>query len=191
MVDKNRKEVAMSYENDLHYAEYAKPIAVKGKNRLARVGLILAYIAFAVFYCLVFTVGILLPQLIAVLPVFLWMAVFFTWRHVSYECAVRVCEGKLIFFKLNGKKERVLYTCPAKDLTAVLPYAPAHIDTIKAEGGSVFYDHRADKSDTHAYCAIWEAKGKKVTVLFDSADCVIRSLKYYNKNTVWDANYIK
>ena len=160
----------MSHEHDLHFAEYAKPVANKGKIRLARVLLILGYVSFAVIYCLVFTAAIPLPQVIALLPLFLWMAVFFTWRHVSYECAVRVCEGKLVLLKLNGKKERICQSVSVKDLIEIRPFAEPYTALLQAEAIPLLRDHRADPDSACAYYAVFLKDQKKCAVVFDSAD---------------------
>ncbi len=180
----------MPNENDFYYAEYAKPVAKKGKNKRLRLLLVLAYIAFAAIYSIAFTVLIKLPQVIALVPLFIWIAVYFTWGLVSYECAVRVSSGTVSFLKLNGKKEKTLLSFMAKDAAVIAPYAEEYTAPLK-EIGSILLDHRADKGTQTAYFAVFPHEGKNCAVIFDAEDKVIHALHYYNKNTVKDLNYIK
>lgn len=179
----------MSAENDFYFAEYARPVAKKGKNRRMRMLLVSAYILFAILYCTAFTVLIKIPQVIALLPIFLWMAVFFTWGTVSYECAVRVSSGKLLLLKLRGKKEEALFSLPIKEFSVIAPYAKEHFSPA-LDGAEILLDHRADKDSSLAYYALFERDGKRCAIIFDAAEKVIHSLYYYNKNTVRDKNYI-
>lgn len=180
----------MSEENSFYYAEYAKPVAKKGKNKQLRLLLILSYILFAILYSVAFTVLIKLPQVIAILPLFLWMAVYFTWGIVSYECAVRVSEGKLSFLKLRGKKEKLLLSFAIKEASVIAPYAEKYTEPLKAIGASPL-DFRADSDSKECYYAIVAQGEETKAVIFDAAEKVIHSLYYYNKNTVKDTEFIK
>lgn len=180
----------MSAENDFYFAEFARPVAKKGKNKRLRLLLLLAYFLFALLYVTAFTVLIMLPQVIALLPLFLWIAVYFTWGLVSYECAVRVSSGKLSFLKLRGKKETPLLTLTAKEASVIAPYAEEYLSSLKESGAEILLDHRSDPDNRFAYYALFEKEGKTYAAIFDAEEKVIHSLYYYNKNTVKDKKFI-
>ena len=178
-------------ENDFNFAEFARPIAPKGKNKKARSLLILLYVCFALFYIALFTAVIMIPQLIAILPLLLWMLVFFTWGKVSYECAVRVSAGTVTLLRLRGKKEECLISFTAKDAEVIAPYAEKYVENGILTEAPVWIDHRSDADAIECYYAVIAHEGKKATVLFDASDKIIRALYYYNKNTVKDTAYIR
>ncbi len=180
----------MSAENDFYFAEFAKPVAKKGKNKRLRLLLVFAYFLFALLYVTAFTVLIMLPQVIALLPLLLWIAVYFTWGLVSYECAVRVSSGKLSFLKLRGKKEACLLSLAVKDASVIAPYAEEHLSFLRERGATIVLDHRSDPDTRLAYYALFEKEGKTCAVIFDAEEKVIHSLYYYNKNTVRDKKFI-
>ena len=99
----------MSEENAFRFAEFAHPVAVKGKVRRNRILLLTVLALASLAYVLLTTVAIKLPQLIALLPLFIWIVLMFTWRYVSYECATRVEDGTLSFARLFGM-DGVIFT---------------------------------------------------------------------------------
>ena len=177
-------------ESSFFCAEYAKPISKKGKNGKIRRLLVLSYILFAAVYVIAFTVWIKLPQLIAILPLLLWIAIYFSWGIVSYECATRVSEGVLSFLKLRGKKEKILCSCVLKDVLHIAPFAEKYTDPLK-ENDIKIYDHRAVPDTKECYYVLFVQDGAKRAIIFDATEKVIQSLCHYNKNTVKDTQFIK
>ena len=82
------------------YSEYVVAKKAEGKNLLLRILLITLYMLFALSYFLFFTVVLPIVMLIALLPLFVWMLVFFTWRYASVEIEYQMNSGIWI-----GQKE--------------------------------------------------------------------------------------
>lgn len=88
-----------------NYAEYVVEKKTEGILRLFRALLILGYVIFGVTY---FTVCYLLAfiPLVAVLPVFLWIIVFFTWRYVSYDVGYEFAAGTMTFYRIYARRSK-------------------------------------------------------------------------------------
>lgn len=170
----------MSEENSFLYAEYARPVTKKGKYRKYRLLLVLAYVVFAAAYA-GFFVSVSIPQTIAVLPVFIWIFVFFTWGLVSFEYRVKVDTGVLSFGKLRDKKETVLLAVKVKELITVEPYTP---DAVKAHFPTKTVDVRSDPYVEGGYFAVFKEGKDTIAVLFEASDHLLAALRYYNKEAV-------
>ncbi len=169
----------MSEENSFLFAEYAKPVSRKGRFRLYRLLLILAYTVFATAYVFFF-VFVHIPHLIAILPLLVWILVFFTWGAVSFEYRVKVESGLLTFGKLRNKKEKILYTVKVKDLCCVDVYTA---EALSSHSPTRMLDCRSEP-ETTAYFIVYKTEKESVTVLFEATDSILSALRYYNKDAV-------
>ena len=170
----------MSEENSFLFAEYARPVTKKGKYGKYRLLLVLAYVLFATLYA-GFFIAIKIPQVIAVLPIFVWIFVFFTWGFVNFEYYVKVDTGTLSFGKLRDKKEKLLLAVKVKELVTVEVYAP---DALKAYSPQKTIDVRSDPYAKGSYFAVLEKDERTVAVLFEASDHLLAALRYYNKEAV-------
>ncbi len=91
--------------NEFSTYEFVVDQKIEGGWKLARIGMITLYVCF----CLgCFLLGIalnILPPL-ALVPVFTWMLIFFTWRYVSVEYEYSITSGELTFSKIFGNRSR-------------------------------------------------------------------------------------
>ena len=170
----------MSEENSFLYAEYAKPITKKGKYGRLRLLLILSYVIVGAAYA-AFFVSVHIPHFIAILPLLLWMLVYFTWGTVSFEIRVKTESGLLTIEKLCGKKAKVLYSVKIKELSTVEIYAPQRLTAIAPH---LALDHRADPHSSASYLALHEKDGKKTVLLFEATDAVLKIIRYYNEEAI-------
>ena len=178
----------MTEENSFLFAEYAKPVAKQGKNKRMRTLLIFCYILFAVIYAAFFA-SVKIPQVIAVLPVFVWMLVFFTWGNVSYECCVRVASGRVSLLKIRGKKEKEIFSFDAKAIAYALPYSEAGKARIAEETVTKTVDLRADER-TDGYAVILKGESGATLVRFECTLSVARAMHYYNKEVLVDKDFL-
>ena len=178
----------MTEENSFLFAEYAKPVAKHGKNKRMRTLLIFCYILFAAIYAAFFA-SVKIPQVIAVLPVFVWMLIFFTWGSVSYECCVRVSSGKVTLLKLRGKKEKEIFSFDAREIAYALPYNEAGKARVKEETVTSTVDLRADER-LDGYAVILRSEGGVTLVRFESTLAVARAMHYYNKEVLVDRDFL-
>ena len=118
--------------------EYVVKPKKDAKNKMLRVALIVLYFVF-VIGCLVggFLTGLI--PLLALVPVALWILIFFTWRYTNVEYEYSVESGVLTFTKIyNNRTRRTItefdirsaeYIAPASDhetLRRVADYDPQH-----------------------------------------------------------------
>ncbi len=178
----------MSEDNSFLFAEYAKPVAKRGKNRRMRALLILCYCLFAGGYA-VFFASITVPQVIAILPVFVWMLVYFTWGIVNYECCVRVASGKVVFLKLKGKKEKELYSFHARDILFACPYNEAGKRKIAEASITKTMDFRADP-EKDGYAMLLSREGGTALIRFECTVAVANAMRYYNKEVLVDKEFL-
>lgn len=172
----------MTEENDFHFAEFAKPVAKHGKNRRLRTLLILLYVFAGIAYAAT-AVAITIPHLIAILPLLLWILIFFTWGLVSYECCVRVASGKIAFLKLRGKKEKTVVTFALKEIVYACPYTPDALQTSAVR----VRDLRADEREA-GYILLRKTETGEELIRFEATLAVAKAMQYYNKNVTVDKN---
>ena len=92
--------------NEFSTYEFAVHQKNEGKWRLARIGMILFYIAFvAGWLAFGFTLSLFVP-LLALIPISTWILVFITWRYVSVEYEYSITAGELTFSKIYGGRSR-------------------------------------------------------------------------------------
>lgn len=164
-------------EDFINYAEYGVERKAEGKNRLARVLLIFLYIAFASLYA-GFFISVRIPQVIAILPILLWILIFFTWRLVKYDCEYRIEQGEIIFFTSHSaKKKKEKLRVRIKEAKRIIP-----IGEYKAEDES-FLDFRGSKKCENGYVIICSQNGKKLAVAFEAIPQALKLLKRLNINT--------
>ena len=91
--------------NEFSTYEFVVSQKIEGKWRLARIGMIALYVSFVLGALLAGISLNILPPL-ALVPVFTWMLVFFTWRYVSVEYEYSITSGELTFSKVFGNRSR-------------------------------------------------------------------------------------
>ena len=160
----------------INFAEYTVARKCEGKNLAARAALVFSYIAFGILYVFFF-IYLRIPQLIAVLPIFLWMAVFFSWRYVSYDYRCEIEKGQMRVLKVLGKKCKELVSFHIKDALEIAPLKD------KA-GGDVIYDLRGTKNSTDSYFAVFIKDKKRVCVCFEATSALVKLMHRLNENTV-------
>lgn len=164
-------------EENFNEAEYALPVSAEGKILLGRVALICLYVAFATAYVLAFTVGVRLVPLISILPIFLWMLIFFTWRLVKYEISVKVAVGTLTVAKIHGKKYKTVARYTVKDLC----YICAGCDALPPEAVGKTVKNYCSSKEAQSYLLAYRAGGKEEYVKIHLTNRVAKELHRYNK----------
>ena len=161
------------------YAEYAVTKKAEGKNLLLRIALIALYILFALSYFIFFTAVIPIVMLIALLPVFIWMLVFFTWRYASVEIEYQIHSGMVTFYHIYGGRSRRKKTeCRIKDMLTVAPMDRTHEgDYTRA---ILTRDFRGAKSTPDAYYFTYKKDDKTCAVFFEATSKTLKSFRYFN-----------
>ena len=143
----------------------------EGKNRFLRVLLITFYVIFSVAYCLVFTVPVKMPQLIAGLPIFLRILYLCTFRFAVWEYQTTVKNKNLRVYRLypRRKKAKMKEICwvPLESAEKVLPFSP----TDSVPDGYRIVDARGSRKATDA-CALYfcNEAGEKICLLIRTTE---------------------
>ena len=107
--------------NEFSTYEFVVAQKSEGKWRLARIGLVLLYVCFVLGAMLTGISLNVLPPL-ALVPVFTWMLVFFTWRYVSVEYEYSITSGEFVFSKVFGNRSRrTVLKLMLRDATRIAP----------------------------------------------------------------------
>ena len=159
----------MEEGSSLRYAEYEVSRRSEGKNRLARWLLCLFYIAFGGAYCVLFTGVIKLPQVIAILPLLLWILIYFTQKLVRYDIKVKVESGNFSVYKSTGKKQRLVFSARVKTALAGGPATEMAV----SPGAK---DLRGSAHSPEG----WFLQFPENTVLFEATAALVKALRFYN-----------
>ena len=111
----------------INHVEYVVEQKPEGKNLTLRILLIAGYILFGLAYFIFFTVKLKIVMLISLLPVFLWMLVFFTWRFAAVEHEYQIVSGTVIFSDIYGNRTRKKkFEYKIKDMLTIAPMDRTH-----------------------------------------------------------------
>lgn len=161
------------------YSEYVVAKKAEGKNLLLRILLITLYVSFALSYFIFFTVVLPIVMLIALLPVFIWMLVFFTWRYASVEIEYQIVSGVVTFYHIyGGRSRRKKFAYKIKDMITVAPMDRTHeSDYTRAV---LVRDFRGAKGTPDGYYFTYQKDGKHCAVFFEATSKTVKSFRYYN-----------
>ena len=164
----------------INYAEYAVAQKAEEKNLLLRILLITGYVLFAAAYFLFFTTYLKIVMLISLLPLFIWMLVFFTWRFAAVEHEYQIVSGTITFSDVYGNRSRKKkFECKIKDMLAIAPMDRTHeSDYTQA---ILTHDFRGSKKSPDSYYFTYKNDaGKTCAVYFEATSRTLKSFRYYN-----------
>ena len=164
--------------------EYGAEQKNEGKWRIYRLLLISAYILFAVAYFLAIYISRIFP-LGALIPVFLWILVHFTWRYVKPDYKYTVEAGYFTFTKIYAsriKKEVARFL-----ISSAIEIAPSEairtsLNTVKKKNA-----HSAipERNAENQYTAIYNnERGEVCAVNFVATKECLKLMRFYNSKTV-------
>ncbi|MBQ9747564.1 MAG: hypothetical protein IJV98_02155 [Clostridia bacterium] len=167
-----------------NYAEFAitrKPDkAIKTKRLL----FILLYAAFAFAYIFMFTVVVMIPYLLGILPLFVAILWFFTWKLTKIEYLYIAYQGMFRVYCYNGyNRAKEIFSARLSENDGVYPandedYAPY------AKTCEVKLDYSVGEGTEDRYFAIFDVKGKKTAVYFTAATKLLAAMRYYGGDRV-------
>ncbi len=163
-----------------NYTEYAVAQKAEGKYLIGRILLIILYVVFAIGWIAVL-VGILhLWPLGAIMPIFLWMLVHFTWRYVAVEHEYVISSGTMTFSDIyNRRARKTLFEVKIRDMTKIAPmteeYAAQYADAAETA------DYRGSVGSPDSYFFTYsDESGKKRAVFFEATNKAIKIMRFYN-----------
>lgn len=166
-------------EANEHFSQFAVECKPTKNDKLTRFFLTVLYIAFAGGYVALFTVAVKIPYVIAILPFFLWMLWYFTWKHTQREYVYIVCRGVFYVYSVNGYgNAKEVFKAGVSSFESV---APADMINVTADK-KLMYCSSPDVREL--YCAVLSENGKNTLVYFDPSSKLLSSLRYYGGENV-------
>lgn len=159
--------------------EYAVAEAKTGRLLLRKLILITLYIVFAAVLLIVGVATRLLAPFLALVPLSLWILIFFTWRLTQVEYEYSFFAGRLTVSKIFGNRTRKkLCEVQIRDIDIIVPAGTPRADGL-CKDVTVFAASGKDSPDL--YYAMWKGENQEETVLaFDMNEKALKILRYYN-----------
>ncbi|MBQ9785773.1 MAG: hypothetical protein IJW29_09755 [Clostridia bacterium] len=163
--------------------EYTVAQAKSKSLRLKKLALIAAYVLWALAVFLVCSMTRLFVQLIALVPISLWILVFFTWKYTQVEYEYSFFSGKLTVTKiLGGRTRKKLVEVMIRDINAIFPYENVHVSRAEKWNANVSVYAASSLQAPELYLALWENEesGKRYLLCFEPNEKALKIMKYYN-----------
>ncbi len=163
--------------------EYTVAQSCEGKWRLFKWLMLGGYIAFAGIYFLIAYITRFIP-IVAILPLFLWILVYFTYKYVKPEYKYKIAEAYIYFYKIFGKSERQILKFRLCDASYIMPTEDA-LNEIKSFEPKHTYSALPSKFSTDSYIILFKNDaGEPSAFIFKATSDAIKCLRFYNKATV-------
>lgn len=165
--------------------EYSAQQKSEGKFLVRKILMLLLYLAFTTAYLVVIFVTRIIP-LGALIPVFLWMLIFFTWRYVKPDYKYEIATGMMTFSVKYGNKKKGKTVTEFKVSTAekILPVA-TYGEEIAAFAPKKVYSALPSQNATDAYAALYtDQNGDRCVFYFVATEQALKLLRFYNSRTV-------
>ncbi len=165
--------------NEFATYEYVVNQKIEGMWRIKKTGLILLYIFFVLGW-FIFGFASKMFQLLALIPITLYILVLLTWRYVNVEYEYSMTSGVLTFSKIYGGKSRKKVTeFKIKDCTLIAPMSAQDFKARDYEAEKV-YSALSSKNARDVYFALFEEDGKRAIFYFEATEKALKICKYYN-----------
>ena len=164
--------------------EYASEQKSEGKYLAFRIALLAFYVIFAGTYFLIAYVTRIIP-IVAILPIFLWMLIFFTWRYTSPDYKYSIESGVFTYsvgYVKNKKKTKSSFKISTAE--AIMPASEAK-EKIAEFAPTVTYTSVPSAKSHDVYVALYnDDKGRKCAIYFVATSQALRLLRFHNSRTV-------
>lgn len=179
--------------NEFLTYEYVVTPEKKGALRKKKLILIAVYALYCILLLLfVMTVGKLFLPLFALVPLTLWIIIFFTWRYTNPEYEYSITSGILTFSVIyGGRSRKKVFEQSVKSMEAIAPLNKTHSYKIDDYKPVCVYEGSSSHESPDAYFAIFEnEKGEKSVYYFEATARALKVLRHYNPKTfVTDVRY--
>lgn len=172
--------------NDMtNHVEVAVKRKLDSELMVKKILLILLYIVFTLgFFGLFFYIKFV--QICALLPVFVWMLVFFTWRYTDVEYEYIVSSGEISVAAIYGNRVRKkMLEMKISEIERIAPYDDAEKEKLAGMEIKNVYNILREKDSPDAYFALFDLpkKGRSV-LLFEKDERALKVMRFYNARTV-------
>lgn len=168
---------------EFNSCEYTVSQRSEGKWLLAKILLIAGYLVYTAAY-LVIIINTGFVPLGALIPVTLWIIVFFTWRFACPDYKYSIDSGFLTYTVIyGGKTKQEKFRMHIADAKAIAP-----IEQFSEKSGAArtqkFFSAIPQRYAKDIYGMMFEMNGKVCIFKFKVTRETLKALKYYNSNTV-------
>lgn len=170
--------------NEFNTYEFVVAQKHEGKVQLFR---ILAVVSYVLFFCVVAAALILLhfPWMVAVLPIFEWILIFFTWRYRSVEFEYSMTSGNITFsYIYGGRSRKTALETAIKRFQEIAPLDDAALSRLEARDIQKEYRFISSDDAPDIYYALLDEDGELSVVLFEATQKALEILRFYNPMTV-------
>ncbi len=163
-----------------NYAEYSVNKKVEGRYKTNRTLVILLYILG--IGGLAGVLAFVFAPLVAIVPIFGWLLIFFTSPFISVEYKYIVDRAEFTTFTVyGGKLERPTFACKTKSLIRVAPDTDKYESEKQAFGTANTVSLLPTANCEDRYFALCEDEnGQKTIVYFQAVGQALKAFKYYN-----------
>ena len=173
--------------DDFNTYEYAATQKSEGKWRLRRILLLSAYVIYTAIYFVAIFLSKFIP-LGALIPVTLWIIVFFTWRYVKPDYKYVIEKGTLTFFITYGNKKKKsvppVMSFKISSAEAIAPRAEVEALANVLHGVKV-YSAVPSLNAADQYGALYkDESGSYCVFYFVATSQGLKLLRFYNSKTV-------
>ena len=179
------KGIPFTEENaGANYAEFAVARKPDGKIRMQRFLFILLYLTFALAYCFIFLVVYKMGPVIAILPLFLLIMWFFTWKLTKVEYMYVVTQGHFHVYRYDGyNKAKEVLKQKLSENEGIYPSEDTGYEPF-AKDCEAMLDYSAGKNTDDRYFAIFRINGKKTAVYFTASAKILTGMRYFGGEKV-------
>lgn len=168
---------------DFNSYEYTVEQKGVGKWRIIRLLMLLAYVLYCAVYFLVIYISRIIP-LGALIPVTLWIIVYFTWRYTKPAYKYAIESGAFIYTVIyGGKTKREKFTTRIHEAKMIAPIGEV-MASLSGTKIAKIYDGAPSNDNKDVYGMLFEESGKSYILRFKATHDGLRALKYYNGKTV-------
>lgn len=153
------------------------------KLALKKLLLLCAYVVYAVGLLLLGSTTKLILPLLALIPITLWIIVFFTWRYTQVQYEYSLFAGEMTVSRILGDRFRkVLVKVRITELASVLPCGEDAADAIARFAAEDTVFAASAENAEGLYVALWKdsESGKKRQLFFEPDERAVKILRYYN-----------
>jgi hypothetical protein len=166
---------------DTSIFEYSCEQKSYGKWKFIRILTLSLYIIYVLAYFLIIYITRIFP-LGALIPVTLWIIVYFTWHLTKPEYKYTVGHGYFTFYKVGRKKDKKQVEFKISSAKAI---CPAGSISLKDYNIIKTYSALPQAVCNDAYIAIFEEEGRGTcAIYFVATEGALKLLHLYNSKTV-------
>ena len=163
--------------------EYTVDQKCEGKWKLRKALMLTLYFVYTIIYFLVIYITRVIP-LGALIPVTLWILIFFTWRYVKPEYKYRIESAFLTFTVIYGSRTRKeIFKTKICDAEKIIPLSEAEED-IRIFNPTTKYNALPSAICDDSYVMLFtDERGNHCIFTFKATAQALKSFRFYNNRT--------